>query len=172
MLYKNFTLLLLPGEFKGVGGLGGSNAEHGGPGTVYIHKLPLDDSIVFLDGTHPSAVVSHDSNVTEPVTNRTLFIDNRGRAPRNRNRNITDAYSDLRHGASIAWVITAELPDFVPPVNGSTEGVLALDYLQLYGEAHVGFLNLTCEGCEVGLSVLNIEGVCLLGLNYLFIYLF
>ena len=150
------------GEFKGVGGLGGSSAEHGGPGTVYIHKLPLDDSVVFLDGTHPSAVVSHDSNVTEPVTNRTLFIDNRGRAPRNRNRNITNAYSDLRQGASIAWVITAPLPDFVPPVNGSMDGVLALDNLQLYGEAHVGFLNLTCEGCGVGLSVLNIAGVCLL----------
>ena len=60
-----------------VGGEGGSGAEHGGPGTIYLHRLPWEEDLVLIDGTNANNIITHDSNVTRELTNRTLYIDNR-----------------------------------------------------------------------------------------------
>ena len=66
---------LLPGEFIGAGGEGGSSAEHGGPGTTYLHLLPEIGADRLLDGT--TYVVTDTSEHDGVHSNRTLYIDNR-----------------------------------------------------------------------------------------------
>ena len=142
------------GEYRAVGGLqGGAGSAVGGPGTVYIHKLPSNETL--FDGTHDSAVISHDSNVTRELTNRTLFVDNRRRAT---NISVTDAYSDHSRAGSVAWLIPGDLPDFVPSVSGADSSDVVIDYLQLYGRAEFGFLSRNCLECSVTIRVANIEG--------------
>ena len=63
------------GEFVAAGGEGGDSAEHGGPGTVYLHLLPEEGADQLLDGT--TYVVTHDSEHDGVHSNRTLYIDNR-----------------------------------------------------------------------------------------------
>ena len=143
------------GQFKATGGLdGGGGSAVGGPGTVYIHKLPSDETL--LDGTHPDAVISHDSNVTYELTNRTLFVDNHRRAAND--LSVTEAYSDYSHAGSVAWLIPGELPDFVPPVLGAASSDVVIDNLQLYGRAEFGFLSGNCLKCSITIRVANIEG--------------
>ena len=143
------------GEYRAVGGLqGGAGSAVGGPGTVYIHKLPSNETL--LDGTHDSAVISHDSNVTRELTNRTLFVDNRRRATNG--ISVTDAYSDHSRAGSVAWLIPGDLPDFVPSVSGADSSDVVIDYLRLYGRSEFGFLSRNCLECSVTIRVANIEG--------------
>jgi hypothetical protein len=48
---------LITGTFKSAGGTGGSGGENGGPGTIYVHKLPVENE-----------------DLSKFVSNRTLFI--------------------------------------------------------------------------------------------------
>ena len=75
MLYNLLNVVYLAGAFRGAGGEGGSDAEPGGPGTIYLHLLPEDGADPLLDAT--VYVVTHDSNHTGVFSNRTLYIDNR-----------------------------------------------------------------------------------------------
>jgi len=143
------------GEYRAVGGLqGGAGSAVGGPGTVYIHKLPSNETL--FDGTHDSAVISHDSNVTRELTNRTLFVDNRRRATDN--ISVTEAYRDHSRAGSVAWLIPGDLPDFVPSVSEADSSDVVIDYLRLYGRAEFGFLSRNCLECSVTIRVANIEG--------------
>lgn len=60
-----------------MGGLGGSESEPGGPGTIYLHRLPWLENQMLIDGTNTDAIITANSNVTGDHTNRTLYIDNR-----------------------------------------------------------------------------------------------
>ncbi|KAI8478546.1 hypothetical protein Bbelb_437250, partial [Branchiostoma belcheri] len=68
---------------------GGDGYEPGGPGTVYLHRLQPDNQTQLLDATSEEAQVTHDSNVTQPLTNRTLYINNLGKRPRDPERNLS-----------------------------------------------------------------------------------
>ena len=144
----------MAGQFKAIGGLdGGGGSAVGGPGTVYIHKLPSDETL--LDATHPDGVISHDSNVTRELTNRTLFIDNRCLAAKD--QSVTTTYSTFSHAASIAWLMPGKLPEFVPSVLGAASSDIVIDYLQMYGCVEVGFLRKDCLTCSIDIRVANIE---------------
>ncbi|KAH3816410.1 hypothetical protein DPMN_117926 [Dreissena polymorpha] len=56
------------GDFINHGGSGGSKSEPGGPGTVYIHKLPD-----YVNGVAPAGFQD----------NRTLYLNNKGYEPKN-----------------------------------------------------------------------------------------
>ena len=84
------------GTFKSAGGTGGSGGENGGPGTIYVHKLPVENE-----------------DLSKFVSNRTLFIDNHNRAPNDPLRNLTDFYNDFTLGSAVAWIIPSDYPDFV-----------------------------------------------------------
>jgi len=145
------------GEYRATGGLGGGTgggSAVGGPGTVYIHKLPSNEML--LDGTRDDAVISHDSNVTHELTNRTLFVDNRDRATDN--LSVTDAYGNLSRAGGIAWLIPGDLPEFVPSALGAQPSDIVIDYLQLYGRVEFAFLSRNCLKCSVTIRVANIEG--------------
>jgi hypothetical protein len=63
-LVKSNVNILITGTFKSAGGTGGSGGENGGPGTIYVHKLPVENE-----------------DLSKFVSNRTLVIDNHNRAP-------------------------------------------------------------------------------------------
>ena len=141
-----------------MGGTGGSLAEHGGAGTVYLHSLPPDGTTVMVDATHDSSIITHSSNVTATLTNCTLYINNHHRAPMDRDRNMTLGYSDLATASSCAWVIPSPYPSFVSaPVNAGSEEVV-VDYIQIYGQGHLAFINNTCLHCNVDVRAVAIEG--------------
>ncbi len=69
------------------------------------------------------------------------------------------AYSNPATGGGLAWVLPAHYPQFVPLVTGATAGVnVALDNLQLYGEAEVGFIDPGCLNCELNIRIARING--------------
>ena len=129
--------LFVLGEFIAAGGEGGTDAEHGGPGTIYLHLLPEVGADQLLDGT--TYVVTADSTHEGVHTNRTLYIDNRNRPPNDVNRNMTDAYADLRYGNARAWVIPHPYSSIADDtIDGEPDGVeFIVDYLQIYGAGQV-----------------------------------
>jgi len=88
----NSRVFFLSGQFISAGGDG---YEVGGPGTVYLEKLPPSPDVTFLDAATEEGRVHHASNVTEPATNRTLYINNLGRKGRSPTRNLTQYYQDV-----------------------------------------------------------------------------
>ena len=149
---------LLPGEFRAAGGSAGISAEYGGPGTIYVHKLPTDNRSVLFDGTSDNSAISHDVNVT--LTNRTLFIDNRGKLPKDRNRNLTEAWENFSLGSTTAWVIPGPYPNFVPAIdsNLTSQPEVPIDYLRIYGGGQVAFMNTVCPTCNIDVRVGTIIG--------------
>lgn len=51
--------------------------------------------VTFLDGASEEGRFTHDSNVQEPVSNRTLYMNNLGLLPRNPLANLTGSYEDI-----------------------------------------------------------------------------
>lgn len=111
------------GTFQASGGLGGVQAEHGGAGTVYHHRLPP-----------PAGINNNFAN------NRTLFIGNAGHKPRDVLRNLTLFYADYPLGSATTWVLPASYPALVPLVQARTTDVI-LEELQLVGGGHMAFVN-------------------------------
>ena len=138
----NFGYWKFAGDFEAVGG--SSNFEPGGPGTIYLHKLQPLNGTVLLDATSDEARITHDSNVTEPLTNRTLYINNRGRSPRDKGRNITDGFADYASVSTILWLMPTERAriDVVrnEPSHNFTEDII-LDELHIYGGAQIAYLD-------------------------------
>ncbi|XP_038052472.1 uncharacterized protein LOC119725183 [Patiria miniata] len=130
------------GDFEATGGA--SSYEPGGPGTVYLHKLQPRNGTTLLDATSDEAQITHDSNVTEPLTNRTLYINNRGRRPRDWNRNITDGYADYASVPTIVWLTPTERAQIDVMRNDHTHNFtedVILDELHVYGGAQLAFLD-------------------------------
>lgn len=109
---------MVSGDFINHGGAGGSNAEPGGPGTAYIHKLP-----VTVNGEIPE----------DFIDNRTLYLNNKGYEPRNPHKNLTDSYSDYTTASGVAWIWPGSYP---PSVNVASphsdyDEDITLDYLKV-----------------------------------------
>ena len=153
------------GTFSAAGGSGGSSAEHGGPGTIYLHRLPPDDSTIQIDATHDSSIITHTSNVTGVLTNRTLYIDNHGQTPKDRERNLTVGYLNLRVGTSCAWVIPSQYPSFVEKPEKAGNEEIIIDYVQIYGEGQLAFINNICLSCNIDIRVAAIYGLYFISHN-------
>ncbi|XP_077861760.1 LOW QUALITY PROTEIN: uncharacterized protein LOC100369350 [Saccoglossus kowalevskii] len=125
------------GDFFAYGG--DSGYEPGGAGTVYLHKLLASNDSILLDGTSPEALISHDSNVTSELTNRTLYINNIGRYPRDMLRNLTSIYQDLELGSTLTWITPGEPSHDNEQSHHYTEHI-QIDELHIYGGGHVGFV--------------------------------
>lgn len=109
---------MFTGDFINHGGSGGSNAEPGGPGTVYLHNLPD-----LLNGSVPAHFVD----------NRTLYLNNKGFEPRDKYRNLTDTYPSYPNASGVAWIWPGTYPPLVtvahPGIN--TDSDVKLDYLKV-----------------------------------------
>ena len=140
VFYKD---ILFPiGTFRNAGGAGGSQAENGGPGTVYVHKLPVLDS----SGQVPSTFVQ----------NRTLWVDNEGKGPKDPLRNLTTYYSDITRGSAVAWLIPSEYPSFVP--DTITRSQVMLDEFQIYSQAQMAIVNPDYPTAYVYVNIYTIDG--------------
>lgn len=141
--------LYFEGRYRAVGGTGGIYSEHGAAGTVYLHKLPLDQlhNLIF-DTLHLPSIIS-------TGLNRTLYIDNDGRQPRDIQRNLTSAYADYTFGTSVTWVIPDTNAE-VPLSNG--ENGLIFDHLKIFGGAQVAIVRPDAPTSGVKLEVAYMEG--------------
>ena len=138
-MYFLMRVILITGTFKSVGGTGGSGGENGGPGTIYVHKLPVENE-----------------DLSKFVSNRTLFIDNHNRAPNDPLRNLTDFYNDFTLGSAVAWIIPSDYPDFVIETKNDTQ--IVLEELQIYRKAQMAILNPANTKSRMDLSVEAIDG--------------
>ncbi|XP_033745596.1 uncharacterized protein LOC117331111 [Pecten maximus] len=107
------------GTFQAFGGTGGY--ENGGPGTIYAHKMP--------DREQPFSSFT---------SNRTLYLDNNNRRPRDPSRNLTSSYGNYTLGSAVAWLIPSEYPSFVNETRNDTQVVL--EEFQIYRGAQMAFL--------------------------------
>lgn len=136
--FQYFIFLIL-GTFKCAGGEGGVNAEDGGPGTVYVHLLPINPA-----------------DLSNFVSNRTLFVDNHGRSPKDLFRNLTEFYSNYSLGSGVAWIIPSDYPDYVVETKLDTQ--MILEELQIYRSASIAMVKPDDTTFKVELSVENIDG--------------
>lgn len=127
------------GTFKSVGGTGGSGGENGGPGTIYVHKLPIENQ-----------------DITKFVSNRTLFVDNHGRGPKNPLRNLTEVYNNFTQGGGVAWIIPVKYPDFVIETKSDTQ--IVLEELQIYRQAQLAVVKPSDTKSRIDLLIEAIDG--------------
>ncbi|KAI8479532.1 hypothetical protein Bbelb_427220 [Branchiostoma belcheri] len=132
---------------------GGDGYEPGGPGTVYLHRLQPDNQTQLLDATSEEAQVTHDSNVTQPLTNRTLYINNLGKRPRDPERNLSSLYTSYASTSTVAWILPAEpsqIADRNIPTHYFPEDVI-IDELHLYVQGNISRSDWDlCMGTAVG----------------------
>ena len=109
---------------------GSSNYENGGPGTVYLQKVPVNLTAEFSP-------------------NRTLYVSNNNKYPRNRVLDIRNAYEDLAKAPSVAWVtLTSSYED----TN------FEIDELQVYGGARLAVVNPKRPRAAVNITFGNLKG--------------
>lgn len=115
-MYKNNYFI---GDFINHGGSSGSSAEPGGPGTIYLHKLPD----LLSNGSVPAGFSD----------NRTLYLNNNGYEPRDPYRNLTDLYASYPNASGVAWIWPCSYPPAVtvaqPGINPNKDVIL--DYLKV-----------------------------------------
>lgn len=119
IIYISYDIFYSTGDFINHGGAGGKNAEPGGPGTVYLHKLPeLTET-----GSIPA-----DFN-----ENRTLYLNNKGYEPRNPLRNLTDTYPDYATASGVSWLWPGSYPPsvFVASPDIDEKEDIIVDYLKV-----------------------------------------
>jgi hypothetical protein len=111
-------LSYVSGDFINHGGPGGARSEPGGPGTVYLHKLPE-----LVNGTVPP----------DFIDNRTLYLNNKDYEPLNPARNLTDTYPQYTAASGVVWI----WPGLYPPsvivatqVNNTDEDIV-LDHIKV-----------------------------------------
>ena len=143
-----------------MGGQGGNKAENGGPGTIFLQMLPPDNKTLFLDATLEEAQITHSSNITDKLTNRTLLIGNGGRSPKDEERSLKKAYfTDFGLGTATAWVIADDLPEFAKRgIKSRDSSDFVIDELRVYSKAHVAFVSRHCLTCHVSVRVKEIDG--------------
>ncbi|KAK3576662.1 hypothetical protein CHS0354_004947 [Potamilus streckersoni] len=143
-LYYTYNYYI--GTFRNTGGAGGAGAEHGGAGTVYLHKLPdlLSNGQVAPDFTH----------------NRTLYLDNMNRFPRNPLRNLTQFYTNYSLGSGVAWIFPGFYPSFVKPIFSPVDFTsdVILDHLQIYRGAQMAMVRPENPRQNINLSVGSFDG--------------
>lgn len=110
--------MFFTGDFVNHGGAGGTRAEPGGPGTVYLHKLPE-----LINGTVPY----------DFIDNRTLYLNNKGLKAQNPQRNLTDTYSDYTKASVVVWLWPGLYPPTVTVATqlNNTDEDIVLDYLKV-----------------------------------------
>ncbi|KAL4226615.1 hypothetical protein ACF0H5_014598 [Mactra antiquata] len=132
------------GDFLNHGGAGGILAEPGGPGTVYLHKIPD-----LVDGEIPE----------DFTDNRTLYLNNKGYEPMDPYRNLTDTYSDYTTASGVAWIWPGEYPPSVVVATSDVSPLtdVRLDYLKVYEKAQMGMVrDIYTE--RIDLNVMYTEG--------------
>lgn len=134
--------IMYTGTLRGEGGPGGTQAEPGGPGTIYLYKLPLLDS----SGKVPAGF----------ITNRTLHVDNQNQGPKDPFRNLTSAYTRYNQSSAMTWLIPSGYPSFVPEIQSTTE--ITLDELQIFRQAQLAILNPSNPTQRINISVVMIKG--------------
>lgn len=138
-----------------------SDYEPGGSGMVYLHQLQPVNGSQLLDGTSPEARITHDSNVTEPLTNRTLYLNNLGRLPREALRNLTDFYGSVNNIGSVTWLEPSEVAHIVKERNTPSheyDDDVIIDELHLYGGAELGYVRPSQPQSGISLRLGTING--------------
>ncbi|PIK61101.1 hypothetical protein BSL78_01926 [Apostichopus japonicus] len=129
---------------------GESFYEPGGSGMVYLHHLQPINGTKLLDATSPEARIHHQSNVTSPLTNRTLYLNNLGRLPRVALRNMTTYYEAVRNIGAVTWLEPSEVAPIVrernTPSHIYTKINIIIDELHVYGGAEIGFVRPSHRG--------------------------
>ncbi|XP_071498055.1 uncharacterized protein [Diadema antillarum] len=158
------------GSFVGAGG--DSQFEPGGPGTIYLHKLQPLNASTLLDATLPEAQITHDSNVTAPRTNRTLYLNNLGRLPRASHRNLTEFYSAYERATTVTWLEPGHVADIARCLcneSSDYEADFVIDELHIYGGAELAFIDPArpSEGLHMRLGTIagDRSGRMLIGFN-------
>ncbi|PIK55155.1 hypothetical protein BSL78_07885 [Apostichopus japonicus] len=147
------------GDFFTAGGL--SSYEPGGSGTVYLHQLQVINGTQLLDATSPEGRIHHESNVTSPLTNRTLYMNSRGRMPRVALRNLTDYYEDVSNVGAMTWLEPSEVAPIVRERNTPShyyEDHIIIDELHVYGGAEIGFVRPSQPRDELNIRLGTITG--------------
>ena len=147
------------GSFIAAGGT--SQYEPGGPGTVYLHKLQSANETILLDATSPEGQITHDSNVTTALTNRTLYLNNLGRLPRSPNQNFTDYYSDYRSATTVVWLEPGTQADIAWQRNSASHNYtedFVIDEVHLYGGVELAFIDPQHPNERLNIRLGTIEG--------------
>ena len=145
------------GRFLSTGGA--SSYEPGGPGTVYLEKVPGNNATYghdrIDDAAHSGRERSAQSiNGTKWVQNRTLYINAMGRAPRDPAANLSSSYSDYgRSGAARAWLTLIDRRE-----SERNESDVQLEELHLYGGAQLSFLAPNDARAPVSITVGQMVG--------------
>ena len=161
VLFQNAFLLCayVTGDVHAVGGLAGVDAENGGSGTVYMHQLPQNGTLL-VDRSELADHLIVSQNKSLSLTNRTLLVDNRGRSvgSTSHTRSVSDAYGNFSSGSSTAWIFPDSYPSFVPAIITSSPDVdIVIDYLRVYGSAELA-LFYTCNDCDLNIRLGSING--------------
>ena len=130
------------GQALSSGGAGGTGSECGGPGTFYLQQLAGCQN-----GAHYRQ-------------NRTLIINNNGCLPRDKDKNLTTAYTDISLGTTTAWIIPSQLPSFAkwPSNTVQSASSIHLEEIHIRGGGHVGFSNTGCSTCGIDIRIGSILG--------------
>ena len=116
------------GQYSAAGGA--STYENGGPGTVYLQKTQI--------------------NMSAPFTpNRTLYLNNKNRYPRNRVLDLRATYKNMESAPAIGWLTNTDSQE---DVN------LEIDELQVYGGAKLAIVNPMKPESRVKITLGNLKG--------------
>ena len=111
---------------------------------MYLHKLQSSNETALLDATSPEGQITHDSNVTSPLTNRTLYLNNLGRQPVSPKLDLSDLYSEHNTVSTVTWLEAGFPSDIVLERNNVLHNYTAdyvIDELHVYGGAQLAFVN-------------------------------
>ena len=114
-------------------------AENGGPGTVYLHRLP-----------NPRI------DPKKFAQNRTLLISNNNLKTKVSQKDVEGGYSDLSNSSCVAWVI----PSSYPPIANLTasQSIIVLDNLIVKRDAQIAFVNPTSHTSSISVRVQLMQG--------------
>ena len=116
------------GQYFATGG--SSNYENGGAGTVYLQKVPINMTAEFSP-------------------NRTLYLSNKNKYPRDRVLDIRASYEDMTKAPAVAWVtLTSSYQD----TN------FEIDELQVYEGARLAVVNPKKPRDMVNMTFGNLKG--------------
>lgn len=131
------------GQYLAVGGE--STVEPGGAGTVYIERITKNATDNFEVLVHRNTY----SNDTEfEIQNRTLYVNARGRRPRDPNRNLSSSFDDFTQKGSARTWLTID----------SADGDIKLNELQIYGGAQVLFITSKTPRHPLFITITRMQG--------------
>lgn len=114
-------------------------AENGGPGTVYLHRLP-----------NPNI------DPKKFAENRTLLVANNNLKVKDNQKEVESGYSDISNSSCVAWVIPSAYP---PIANLSTlPSIIVLDNLIVMRDAQIAFVNPITHTSSISVKVQLMQG--------------